>query len=178
MKYKTFLKQDAAGALWLQEGAGAARPVVTVADACRRLRRSRRQVYRLMNAGRLGPLEKMLGEWLLDKAAVDGLARAPLAAQPLPGRLKPLFPEYEPGRLNAGKDSVLVIARVLESGSREDLRWLMNRYPAPQIRRTVETEASRLLSTRSRRLWSLVFKVVPRPLPAWRRTDPWSGARS
>ena len=172
------LRQDADGALWLEQAPQPPRRVVSVATACRRLRRTRRQVYRLMQAGRLGPVEKMLGEWLLDHAAVEGLARAPLSAQPLPGRLKPLFPEYEPKALNVGRDGVLIISRVLESGGREDVRWLLKRYSGREIRRVIEEEGSRLLSPQSRRLWSLVFKAAPRPLAAWRQADPWRGTAS
>jgi hypothetical protein len=178
MKCNVGLRQDTEGALWFEKAPQPPRRVVTVATACQRLRRTRRQVYRLMKAGRLGPIEKMLGEWLLDQAAVEGLARAPLTAQPLPGRLKPLFPEYEPKALNAGKDSVLIISRVLEGGGREDVRWLLKRYPRRVIRRVIEEEGSRLLSPQSRRLWSLVFKATPRPLAAWRQADPWRGAPS
>jgi hypothetical protein len=173
MNFEVGLTRDADGALWLEKPPLPPRRVVMVAAACRRLRRSRRQVYRLMKAGRLGPVEKMLGEWLVDHAAVEDLASTPLSAQPLPGRLKPLFPEYEAKSLNAGRHSMLIILRVLESGEREDLGWLLKRYPAREIRRVIEEEGSRLLSPQSRRLWSLVFKVTPRPLAAWRRTDPW-----
>jgi len=178
MKFNIALKRDAAGALWLETASGPPRRVVTVAAACRRLRRTRRQVYRLLKAGRLGSPEMLLGEWLLDWAAVEGLSRAPLAVQPLPGRLKPLFPEYETKALNAGKDAVLVISRVLESGGREDLRWLLGRYPNRTIRRVLEEEGGRLLSARSRRLWSLVFQATPRPLAPWRGKDPWRGSRA
>jgi len=178
MKFNVGLRQDTDGALWLEKPPQPPHRVVTVATACQRLRRTRRQVYRLMQAGHLGPLEKMLGDWLLDQAAVEGLARAPLSVQPLPGRLKPLFPEYEPKTLNAGKDSVLIISRVLEGGGREDVRWLLKRYPNREIRRVIEEEGSRLLSPQSRRLWSLVFKVTPRPLAAWRQADPWRDAPS
>ena len=178
MKFNVGLRQDTEGALWLEKAPQPPRRVVTVATACQCLRRTRRQVYRLMKAGRLGPLEKLLGEWLLDKAAVEALARAPLSAQPLPGRLKPLFPEYEPKALNAGKDGVLIISRVLEGGGREDVRWLLKRYSHQVIRRVLEEEGSRLLSPQSRRLWSLVFKVTPRPLAAWRHADPWREAPS
>ena len=173
MKYGVQLSQDAEGNLWFDRASEAPRRVVTVATACKRLRRTRRQVYRLMKAGRLGPIEKMLGEWLLDHASVEGLAQAPLSAQPLPGRLSPLFPEYGLKSLNAGRDSVLIISRVLEGGGREDIRWLAERYPGREIRRVIEDEGSRLLSPQSRRLWSLVFKATPRPLADWRQADPW-----
>jgi hypothetical protein len=178
MKLDIRLRQDGEGALWLEKAPRPPRRVVTVATACRRLRRTRRQVYRLMKAGHFGPSERLLGTWLLDLTAVEALARAPLSAQPLPGRLKPLFPEYAPKALNAGRDGVLVISRVLEGGGREDLRWLLKRYTDREIRRVVEDEGSRLLSPRSRRLWSLVFRATPRPLASWRQADPWRGPES
>ena len=178
MKLDMRLRQDAEGGLWLEKAPRPPRRVVTVTTACRRLRRTRRQVYRLMKAGLFGTPEHLLGAWLLDQAAVEVLMRAPLSAQPLPGRLKPLFPEYAPKALNAGKDGVLIISRVLEGGGREDLRWLLKRYTDREIRKVIEEEGSRLLSPRSRRLWSLVFKVTPRPLASWRQADPWRGTAS
>jgi hypothetical protein len=176
MNFRIGVRQGVDGTLWLEKATRPPSRVVTVATAARRLRRTRRQIYRLMQAGRLGPAEKLLGEWLLDHAAVESLARAPLSPQPLPGRLQPLFPEYESKGLNAGRDSILIITRVLESGGREDVRWLLKRYPGREIRRVIEDEGSRLLSPQSRRLWSLVFKVTPRPLAAWREADPWRSA--
>jgi len=57
------------------------------------------------------------------------------------------------------------VTRVLEAGGREDLKWLLKRYPRRDIRRIIETQASRLLSARSRRLWSLVFGATPGSFP-------------
>lgn len=176
MKLELGLRRDTRGALWLEMAPAPPRRVVTVVTACARLRRTRRQVYRLIKAGRLGLPEKIMGEWLLDLVAVESLARSPLATQPLPRRLQPLFPEYNPKALNAGTDGVLIISRVLEAGGREDLRWLLQRYTGQEIERVIAEEGSRLLSPRSRRLWSLVFKVTPQPLAAWRQADPWRGA--
>jgi len=175
MKYAFQLRKDDEGELWLERPSDAPRRVVTVATACKRLRRTRRQVYRMMKAGHLGQTENMLGEWLLDHAAVEAPARSPMAAQALPGRLSPLFPEYEPKALNAGRDSMLIISRVLEGGGRDDVRWLLKRYTRREIRRVVEDEGSRLLSPQSKKLWSLVFKETPRPLADWRQADPWLG---
>ena len=76
MKFDIGVRQDTEGVLWLEKAPQPPRRVVTVATACQRLRRTRRQVYRLMQEGRLGPLEKLLGEWLLDQAAV------PVVTQP------------------------------------------------------------------------------------------------
>src|SRR3970040_1966647 len=101
MKFDIGLRQDTEGVLWLEKAPQPPHRVLTVATACQRLRRTRRQVYLLMRAGCLGPIEKLLGEWLLDQAAVERLVRTPLSAQPLPGRLQPLLPEYAPNALNA-----------------------------------------------------------------------------
>ena len=170
------LRQDTEGVLWLDKAPQPPRRVVTVATACQRLRRTRRQIYRLMQAGRLGPIEKLLGEWLLDQAAVKRLARTPLSAAAAARTPEAaVLPEYEPKVLNASKD---IISRVLEGGGREDVKWLLKRNSRQGIRRVIEEEGSRLLSPQSRRLWSLVFKATPRPLAAWRHADPWRAAQS
>ncbi|MEK7388174.1 MAG: hypothetical protein AAB036_00600 [Elusimicrobiota bacterium] len=178
MKLFLTLRQEGSGALWLEKAPRPPRRVATVTAACKRLRRTRRQVYRLLMAGRLGAPEKLLGEWLLDYAAIETLALKPLTTHPLPARLKHLFPEYETKELNAGKDDVLIISRVLEGGGRKDVRWLLQRYPTRDIRRVVTHEGSRLLSARSLRFWSLFFKTTPRPLASWRLADPWREAAS
>lgn len=175
MKYDYVLAQDAGG-LWLKGGGRRARRVCTVAQACRLLRRTRRQVYRQLAAGLLQDGGKVLGEWLLDLKSVERLAQSPLFVQPLPARLKPLFPEYDVAGLNAGRDRVLVISRVLEGGGRADLRWLLSRYPEPEIVRFLEEDGPRLLTRRSLKLWCLRFGARPKAPPAW-RSDPWRAAQ-
>ena len=56
MKLDIGLRQDTEGVLWLEKARQAPRRVVTVATACQRLRRTRRQVYRLMQAA-LEPID-------------------------------------------------------------------------------------------------------------------------
>lgn len=175
MKFETLLAREPRGGLWLKtSGAGRARRVCTVSEACRRLSRTRRQVYRYIAEKTLEPCGKLLGEWLLDLDSVTRLAQSPSAAQPLPARLQAFFPEYDVARLNAGRDRVTVLSRLLESGSRGDVRWLLKRYRLEDIRRFLREDGARLLSPRSLRLWSLYFRVRPRPLPdSRRRANPW-----
>ena len=174
MKYDIALVQRG-GDWWLKAaGRGRARRVCTVAEACARLRRGRRQVYRLIGSEVLPARGKVFGEWLLDRDSVERLARSPLTRQPVPARLQVLFPEYDLASLNVGRDSSLIVTRVLDRGTRAEVRWLNRRLPRKVIVRCIEEDGARLMSRRALRLWSLYFGVEPRPLPEWRtRTNPW-----
>lgn len=177
MKYDLILTQDSSGNLWLKSG-GRARRVLTVSQAGRKLRRSRRQLYRHISEGTLETGGKILGEWVLDAESVERLADNPLSAQPVPHLLQTLFPEHEVSRLNAGRDKVLILGRVLANGGLSNLRWLLKRYGRAAVRRFLEEDASRLLDSRALRLWSLCFRAQPKSPPSWRRTaDPWRDAR-
>ena len=145
---------------------------LTVRQAAERLGRSRRQLYRHIHEGRIAPVGKLLGEWLLREDDIETLARYPLRVQRLPAHLAELFPEYDVSELNAGRDQVLVIARVLEHGGQKALRWLLRRYRPDELLRFMRADSARLLSPRSLRFWSLYFEATPDPLPEWRR-DPW-----
>lgn len=157
-------------------GAGA-RDVCTVSEAARALGRSRRHVYRLIADGTVTGLGKAFGELLLDRASVARAEGMPRSPQRLPERLKPLFPEYSLRRLRVGRDRTLIVSRVLDRGTVQDVRWLWSRIPAPDIGRVVESDGARLLSPRSLRLWSLALGVKPKAPPAWRRDNPWLAAR-
>ncbi|MBI4349332.1 MAG: hypothetical protein HY553_21010 [Elusimicrobia bacterium] len=160
-------------------GRGRSTRICTVAQARRRLGRSRRQVYRLVASGVLPSAGKAFGELLLEADAVERLAGAPRSPQPIPAGLAPLFPEYELSRLNVGRDRSLVVTRVLDRGTSAEIRWLLRRLSRGQIARCIREDGARLLSPRSLKLWSLCFRVTPKPLPAWRGApNPWLDARS
>lgn len=172
MKYTSVLAEGRDGRLRMKTPGGRTAVVCRVGEAGRRLKRTRRQVYRYIREGVLVPRGKMLGEWLLDVAEVERLACSPLAVWPIPARLQPFFPEYDVSKLNAGRDKTLVISRLLESGARGELRWLSRRYPQAEIALVVEKDGLRLLSSRALRFWSLYFNVRPRP--SWRSAgNPW-----
>jgi len=172
MNSEISLVRKSDGKLFLDAGSGA-REALTVSQAARLLKRTRRQIYRYIEDGVLKPEAKLLGEWLLDAAEVKSAARRPMAAQPLPKKLAPLFPEYDISGMNAGRDKTLVIARVLESGGRDAIQWAFGRYGREELSGFIKEDGSRLLGARSLRLWSLVFGVKPEPVPAWRRSGTW-----
>ena len=172
MKIKLALTQKTNGALFLEEG-GRTRGVCTVSQAARILRRTRRQVYRYIKTGLLRPEAKLLGEWLLNAAEVENAARSPLAVQPLPKKLGPLFPEYDIAKINAGRDKTLVISRVLENGGLDEIKWAFERYSRGELSAFVVEDGGRLLGSRSLRLWSLVLGAKPKPVQTWRDSGIW-----
>jgi len=172
MNIELTLVQKSDGGLFLEMG-GRTVEVRTVAHTARILGRTRRQVYRYIETGLLEPKAKLLGEWLLDAEEVERLARQPLAVQPLPKRLSPLFPEYDISKINAGKDKMLVISRVLENGGLNEIKWAFKRYARQELSEFIKEDGARLLGSRSLRLWSLVLGAKPKPVPAWRNTATW-----
>ena len=172
MNIEISLTQKKDGTLLLRSG-GRTREALTVAQAARILKRTRRQIYRYIETGLLKPEAKLLGEWLLDAAAVADTARSPLAVQPLPKRLGPLFPEYDISKINAGRDKTLVISRVLETGGRDEIKWDFKRYSLGELADFIKEDVRRLLGSRSLRLWSLVLGAKPKPVPAWRNNGIW-----
>jgi len=171
---KLSLTQRTVGALFL-ETRGRNREVCTVSQAARILRRTRRQLYRYIETGLLKPEAKLLGEWLLDISEVKTAAQSPMAVQPLPKKLRPLFPEYDISGLNAGRDKTLIISRVLETGGRGDIEWVFKRYGREELSNFIKADGCRLLGSRSLRLWSLVLKAEPKPVPGWRNSGTWRG---
>lgn len=133
------------------------REVLGVAAAGRRLKKSRRQVYRYLRAGILRPRAKFLGEWLLDAADVRRLAQTPSVGRPIPGRLQILFPEYDVSTLHAGKDRALILSRVLERGDRAELRWAFGLYRPREIVGFLREDGRRLLTAKGDRFWRLYF---------------------
>lgn len=169
-------KKASGGWLLVDPASGKERGVCTVAEACGRLGLSRRQVYRHIASGTLESPGKAFGEWLLNRTAVERLVSAPSSAQPIPARMRTLFPEYDIARLNAGRDRSIVVTRILDRGTREDVRWLLRRLPLPSVKDILVEDGARLLSERALRLWSLYFRVTPKPLPEWRaRGSLWGG---
>ena len=66
-----------------------------------------------------------------------------------------LFDGYAAEDLARPASRAFVIERLLEEGDRQDLRWMSESFGEAQIRSVFK--ASRGLSARSRRFWSLVL---------------------
>lgn len=87
----------------------------------------------------------------------------------IPPGLAGAFQEYDFTRLDAERDSRLVIERTLARGTRSDLRWLVGRYGRPMIQEWLQELGHRRLLRRRYVLWCLVFEVpeLPRPSTVW-----------
>lgn len=146
------------------------RAVWTVKDLCRRSGKSRRQIYRYIFSGKIRPLGRFLGEWLIEPSALARL-------KPPPPSLASLLPEYDSAALDleAARDEIL--SRILLRGGRERLRWAFSYYGPPSIRRFVRERGGVRLDARSLRLWCLHFRL-PEPMlqPEREKGRRWGGA--
>lgn len=142
------------------------RPVLTVQEVGRLLRRSRRQIYRYLRAGRLRPCARILGQWLFGPEEVRRFREGGL-----PRFLRPLFWDVRLADLSAEHHRDFILARLLESGDRRALRWLLQAYPRGAIRDFLERRGRRVLSRRAWNFCALQVGVVGRADPGRRRRD-------
>lgn len=77
----------------------------------------------------------------------------------IPRSLVPAFPEYRLRDLDPRADAAVIIERTLEHGTRQELRWLFQRYPTAHIRKFVRESGARRLSKRAFNYWRLVLGV-------------------
>lgn len=159
------------------EGAGAptiVHPVLTVADVCRRLGKSRRQVYRYVRAGRLPPAARVLGQWLFAPSTVDRSARPAV-----PSRLRRFFWDVRLSELSVDQHRDFIVARVLESGDREALRWLLRTYSRDALTAFLSGRGAELLTRRAWTFWCLFVGLNARrdtTRRSWRyRGRVWGG---
>jgi len=71
----------------------------------------------------------------------------------LPDDSEWLFPEYDFQDIELEKYRSVIIERILERGSWEQVQWLFNTYDENQVARWVQRHGFRLLSKRSFALW-------------------------
>jgi hypothetical protein len=88
-----------------------------------------------------------------------------------------LFPEYEFAGMDAEEHAGVVIERVLERGSWDELRWLFGRYGEPRVAEWVRRHGFRLLNKRTFALWQVALGVDDYVAPEWAREakemTPW-----
>ena len=88
-----------------------------------------------------------------------------------------LFPEYDFEKMDLETHRGVIIERVLEKGTWEQLRWLFATYGEPQVAEWVRQHGFRLLSKRSFALWRLALNVGEVEVPDWmraaKRMEPW-----
>jgi len=168
MKYRILFDQDRLIGIEQNKGGqrseGGVIPVLTTAQTAAHLKRTRRQIYRYVKRKALHPYGPFLGDWLFEKREVLFLKRL---LRKLKGRFnmpetwKPLFPEYRLRDLNWSQDANLILARILEKGTRVDHKIIFKVYPAGRIRLFLRESAFRELSSKSLNFWCWWLKVSP-----------------
>lgn len=88
----------------------------------------------------------------------------------IPDTLAPFFPEYDFATLDVEADAQVIVERVLEYGTRTDLRWLFVHYGQDRIRDFVRRRGCRALSKRAFNYWRLVLGVDEYQQPPWVET--------
>ncbi len=78
-------------------------------------------------------------------------------SSPIPTTLAPFFQEYDLTRLDLQQARDTIIERVLQFGSREEIRWLFQTYPRAEIRAWVERWGDLALPEPHRTFWRLVL---------------------
>ena len=151
------------------------REVCTVAEVCRRLRKSRRQVYRYLRTERLKPCARILGQWLFARSDVDRFEQ-----QRLPTMLRPFFWDVRLSSVSADRHSDFILARLLEFGDRRAVAWAFQRYPRERLIAFLNGRGRELLSRRAWRLWASLVGLKPLKdvRSVWRRrASRWGGLR-
>lgn len=77
----------------------------------------------------------------------------------IPDRLKPHFQEYDLEQLDLARDANLVIQRVLEFGTWDEIRWLFQQYGAGHIRLFVREHGERWLKPVSFNYWRKLLRI-------------------
>jgi hypothetical protein len=88
-----------------------------------------------------------------------------------------LFPEYEFECMNLEDHQGVIIERILERGSWDQIRWLFRIYGETHVAGWVRKHGFRLLSKRSFALWRLTLGVNDYSAPEWaiaaKEMEPW-----
>ena len=141
-----------------RHGAGAPRttvsPVLTVGDVCRRLRKSRRQVYRYLRDARLQPCAQILGQWLF---APEELRR--FARDRVPRTLQWLFWDARVAALSTTSHHEYILGRLLQWGDRPALQWLFHAYPRDVMARFLQGRGRDVLDARTWQFWAQYLGV-------------------
>jgi hypothetical protein len=95
----------------------------------------------------------------------------------LPADTAWLFPEYAFEDIDPETHRGVIIERILERGSWEQVRWLFYTYGEEKVADWVQRHGFRLLSKRSFAFWRLVLKITDFHAPDWavraREAEAW-----
>ncbi len=93
--------------------------------------------------------------------------RMKAATLELPADSAWLFPEYDVSQIELQQYRGVIIERILERGSQEQLQWLFHTYSEPVVADWVRKHGFRLLSKRSFALWRLALDIAEFDAPDW-----------
>ena len=98
--------------------------------------------------------------------------------RPLPATLRPLFWEVAFDRLDAHKHADSILARILEFGRMDDVRWLVATYGWERIHRFFREVGHPEISRRTTLFWRAILNAEKETWaspPAWRQSSnvPW-----
>lgn len=90
-----------------------------------------------------------------------------LAPNGLPRTSEWLFPEYSFHKIDLEDHASVIIERILDRGSWEEVNWLFEHYGEQRLAEWVRRYGFRALSKRSFALWRLVLNVDDYEAPEW-----------
>jgi hypothetical protein len=85
----------------------------------------------------------------------------------LPRDTRWLFPEYDFNSIDLEHHAGVIIERLLERGSWEQVHWLFSTYGEPRVADWVKHHGFRLLSRQSFALWRLSLGIKDYNAPEW-----------
>ncbi len=141
---------------------------VSVTEACRILKKSRRQLYRYMKEGWVKPVGKFLNEWLVNKDSVTQLQMLNVITKNrIPKNIQYLFHEYHANQLRLVSSAVTIAGRIMDEGGIQESRWLLKTYPRNWLKVFLNQHGRRLLSPWRLKSWctKLGNEIPP---PTWR----------
>jgi hypothetical protein len=89
------------------------------------------------------------------------------AVKRLPVTTAWLFPEYDFSSMDLEQHRGVIVERLLERGTWEQLRWLFSTYGEGPVADWVRRHGLRLLSSRSFALWHLALGITETEAPDW-----------
>ena len=97
----------------------------------------------------------------------------------IPAFLYPLFWEHNPEEIDILRHSDSIMARIMERGTWEAMRWLRKTYEVPQIVSFLERRGRRILPLRELNYWALIAGVSEEKRRVWlkeagEKHDVWS----
>ena len=93
-----------------------------------------------------------------------------LAPNGLPTDSAWLFPEHDFSRMNPERFANVIIERILERGSAEQVRWLVQQYKPRAIAAWVRRYGYRRLSHKVFEYWRWVFGIKRYQRPPWEQS--------